>query len=33
MLTSTVLLMDEADVILEERTMSDIQRNSLVSGI
>ncbi|KAF2093914.1 P-loop containing nucleoside triphosphate hydrolase protein [Rhizodiscina lignyota] len=26
-----VLLMDEADVFLEERTMADIQRNSLVS--
>ncbi|KAF4460340.1 AAA family ATPase [Fusarium albosuccineum] len=27
-----VLLMDEADVFLEERTMADLQRNSLVSG-
>ena len=27
-----VLLIDEADVFLEERTMADIQRNSLVSG-
>ena len=26
-----VLLMDEADVFLEERTMADLQRNSLVS--
>ena len=29
---STVLLLDEADVFLEERTMADLQRNSLVSG-
>jgi hypothetical protein len=28
-----VLLMDEADVFLEERTMADLQRNSLVSGM
>lgn len=27
-----VLLLDEADVFLEERTMADLQRNSLVSG-
>ncbi|KAF5684324.1 AAA family ATPase [Fusarium circinatum] len=27
-----VLLMDEADVFLEERSMADLQRNSLVSG-
>lgn len=32
MLTMTVLLLDEADVFLEERTMADLQRNSLVSG-
>lgn len=30
--TLTVLLLDEADVFLEERTMADLQRNSLVSG-
>ena len=28
-----VLLLDEADVFLEERTMADLQRNSLVSGM
>lgn len=28
----TVLLLDEADVFLEERTMADLQRNSLVSS-
>ena len=28
----TVLLLDEADVFLEERTLSDLDRNSLVSG-
>jgi len=27
-----VLLLDEADVFLEERSLSDMQRNSLVSG-
>ena len=27
-----VLLHDEADVFLEERTLSDLERNSLVSG-
>ncbi|KAI0021357.1 hypothetical protein F4780DRAFT_286176 [Xylariomycetidae sp. FL0641] len=29
--TAEVLLLDEADVFLEERTMADLQRNSLVS--
>ena len=29
---SLVLLLDEADVFLEERSMSDLERNSLVSG-
>jgi hypothetical protein len=28
----TVLLLDEADVFLEERTLQDLERNSLVSG-
>lgn len=28
-----VLLLDEADVFLEERTLSDLKRNSLVSGL
>jgi len=28
----TVLLLDEADVFLEERSLSDLERNSLVSG-
>lgn len=28
-----VLLLDEADVFLEERGQNDLQRNSLVSGI
>lgn len=28
----SVLLLDEADVFLEERTMADLQRNSLVTG-
>ena len=28
----SVLLLDEADVFLEERSMSDLKRNSLVSG-
>lgn len=28
-----VLLLDEADVFLEERSMSDLERNSLVSGL
>jgi hypothetical protein len=32
MLIDKVLLMDEADVFLEERSMADLQRNSLVSG-
>lgn len=27
-----VVLLDEADVFLEERTMADLQRNALVSG-
>ena len=27
-----VLLLDEADMFLEERTLSDLDRNSLVSG-
>ena len=27
-----VLLLDEADIFLEERTLSDLERNSLVSG-
>jgi hypothetical protein len=33
-LTFTVLLLDEADVFLEERTTgyADLERNSLVSG-
>ncbi|CAP66956.1 uncharacterized protein PODANS_4_5610, partial [Podospora anserina S mat+] len=30
--TYTVLLLDEADIFLEERTLQDLQRNSLVSG-
>lgn len=29
---SVVLLLDEADVFLEERSLSDLERNSLVSG-
>ena len=28
-----VLLLDEADVFLEERSLSDLKRNSLVAGI
>lgn len=28
-----VLLLDEADVFLEERSMADLERNSLVSGL
>jgi hypothetical protein len=31
-LTSVVLLLDEADVFLEERGIADLERNSLVSG-
>jgi hypothetical protein len=31
-LTSLVLLLDEADIFLEERTIADLERNSLVSG-
>jgi hypothetical protein len=31
-LTSEVLLLDEADVFLEERGIADLERNSLVSG-
>jgi hypothetical protein len=27
-----VLLLDEADVFLEQRSLSDLERNSLVSG-
>jgi hypothetical protein len=27
-----VLLLDEADVFLEERSLADLERNSLVSG-
>lgn len=27
-----VLLLDEADVFLEERSLQDLERNSLVSG-
>jgi len=27
-----IILIDEADVFLEKRTVSDLQRNSLVSG-
>jgi hypothetical protein len=27
-----VLLLDEADIFLEERTIADLERNSLVSG-
>jgi hypothetical protein len=27
-----VLLLDEADVFLEERSLTDLRRNSLVSG-
>lgn len=32
-LTFSVVLLDEADVFLEERTLADMQRNALVSGI
>ncbi len=32
LLKGVVLLLDEADVFLEERSMSDLKRNSLVSG-
>ena len=28
-----VLLLDEADIFLEERSMSDLKRNSFVSGM
>lgn len=28
-----VVLLDEADVFLEERSLSDLQRNGLVSGL
>ena len=31
-LTPPVLLLDEADIFLEERTIADLERNSLVSG-
>ena len=31
-LNKAVLLLDEADVFLEERSLSDLERNSLVSG-
>jgi hypothetical protein len=31
MLTSIVVLLDEADVFLEERDMKDLKRNALVS--
>jgi hypothetical protein len=31
-LTFVVLLLDEADVFLEERGIADLERNSLVSG-
>jgi hypothetical protein len=31
-LTPEVLLLDEADVFLEERGIADLERNSLVSG-
>lgn len=27
-----ILLLDEADILLESRSMSDIERNSIVSG-
>jgi hypothetical protein len=27
-----VVLLDEADVFLEQRTLADLQRNALVSG-
>lgn len=30
--SAPVLLLDEADVFLEERSLNDLQRNSLVSG-
>ena len=29
---AVVLLLDEADVFLEQRSLSDLERNSLVSG-
>ena len=32
LICSAVLLLDEADVFLEERTLQDLERNSLVSG-
>lgn len=28
-----VVLLDEADVFLEQRTLADLQRNALVSGV
>jgi hypothetical protein len=31
-LTYIVVLLDEADVFLEQRKISDLQRNALVSG-
>jgi hypothetical protein len=31
-LKSSVVLLDEADVFLERRQISDLQRNALVSG-
>lgn len=31
--TTIVLLLDEADVFLEERSLSDLHRNSLVAGM
>jgi len=30
--SAIVVLLDEADVFLEQRTLSDLQRNALVSG-
>ena len=30
--SKTVVLLDEADVFLEERSLADMQRNALVSG-
>jgi hypothetical protein len=31
-LTILVVLLDEADVFLEERSLADMERNALVSG-
>ena len=31
-LTQTVVLLDEAEVFLQERSLEDLQRNALVSG-